>query len=433
MQSILVMDSDGSLLPPSAPNDDGDSKNIGGTTKSSEEAIETWLSQFGFFYNPFRDTDAERDEHLSNYFVEHPNFDNLAQLENSLVFARTGDGKTVLRLRLQSLYREDLLRNHVFCFSYTIPQEVAENPPHDILGHLPHILTASVRHAFVLLAAHGNDLGILEDNPAFAGIFASYFDQYLGTTLWLDDLYEALETNSIDPIVKNVKPTFDDLDLPSGWLTVNTIWLHQWIDLLENVQERSSLAVDTTKRWQEWESLLQRAGFQALLLLIDGIDVNPSPKDLSSSQMPGERMRTMAVPFVEAIQGKWFGENTYVKLFLPMDTFNLLAGTLHRNDPIAIIQWSRDELRQLLAARLQAATGGAVTDLIQLVEEDVHPLFSEWLLAFANFSPRYLLHVLQQILHAHVTRIAEGKEIGKISRSTLANLPPRPLPYPPHD
>jgi len=101
-------------------------------TKIKEQAIEDWLRHFGFHFNPFQATDAERDEHLATYFVEHPDFDNLARLENRLIFARAGDGKTVLRLRLQSFYREELLRKKVFCFSYTIPLTVAANPPSDI-------------------------------------------------------------------------------------------------------------------------------------------------------------------------------------------------------------------------------------------------------------------------------------------------------------
>ncbi len=393
--------------------------------ESSEEAIEEWLKQFGFHFNPFRDTDAERDEHLSNYFIEHPHFNDLAQLENRLIFARAGDGKTVLRLRLQSLYREELPRQKVFCFSYTIPLTVAENPPSDILPHLPHILKASVRHAFVLLATHGNDLANLENNSALASEFAAYFDRYLGTTLWLDDLHEALAANSINPIVENLKPTFDDLDLPSGWLTVNRLWLRRWIDLLRNATEQPPLAQGGLARWQAWQGLLRQAGFQASLMLVDGVDVKPSEKAPFTSQPPADRMRRMATPLVKALQERRFGEDTFVKLFLPIEIFDLLSGTLHRTDPVAILYWSREELGQLLATRLQAATYGAITDFAQLVEADVHPRFSEWLLTVANSSPRHLLHAIEQILRVHVSQSDPGEATGKISRNTLANLPPR--------
>lgn len=401
--------------------------------ESIEKAVENWLKQFGFYFNPFRDTDAERDEYLSSYFIEHSYFEDFAQLKNQLIFARAGDGKTVLRLRLQSLYREELLRRKVFCFSYTIPQPIAENPPDSIDSHLSHILKASVRHAFVLLAAHGNDLVNLENESALAPAFADYFSCYLGTVDWVDDLQEALTTNSIDPIVTNLKPTFDDLDLASGWLSVNRLWLRRWLELLQGSAEVPPTRQDATKHWNEWQVLLQRAGFQASLILIDGIDAKPSEKVRFIPQHSTRRMRDMAIPLINALQEQGLGKNTFIKLFLPIELFNLLSETLHREDPVVIMRWSREELGQLLSTRLQAATHGAVTDFIQLLEADVHPQFTEWLLTVANSSPRYLLHAIQQILNAHVSQSVGSNRTNKISRTTLAKLPLRFLQYPNHE
>lgn len=79
-----------------------------------------------------------------------------------LLFARTGDGKTATRLRLQTFYRVDVVADqHVFAFSYLIPQEIADQPPYDLYGHLQSLLTTAVSHLFVFLTLRGLDLPAL--------------------------------------------------------------------------------------------------------------------------------------------------------------------------------------------------------------------------------------------------------------------------------
>lgn len=175
------------------------------TKPDSEQArVERWLRQFGFDYNPFAATDSERDYRLNEYFVEYDDFEKTIGLNHRLIFARPGDGKTAVRLRLQSFYR-DSLDHHVFAFSYLIPQEIAATPPPSIEGHLPELLTAAVRHAFVFLALRGLELPLFQDSASkqiaseeatiskqtVAAEFATFFDKYYGLD-WRLDLQQAI-------------------------------------------------------------------------------------------------------------------------------------------------------------------------------------------------------------------------------------------------
>jgi hypothetical protein len=119
------------------------------TFRNQAEKIEHWLRQYGFTYNPFRFTNSERDTNLNEHFFEEPDFEKILGVDDRIFFARTGDGKTATRLRLQSFYRDSVRDRHVFTFSYLIPQAIADDPPPTPVDHIEAMLKAAVRHAFV--------------------------------------------------------------------------------------------------------------------------------------------------------------------------------------------------------------------------------------------------------------------------------------------
>ncbi|MEZ4732001.1 MAG: hypothetical protein R3E79_33200 [Caldilineaceae bacterium] len=83
--------------------------------QTQAEQVLDWLRQFGFTYNPFQERNSERDINLSEHFIEPPDFDTLLEVNNQAIFARMGDGKTAMRLRLQSFYR-DAFADRRLCF-----------------------------------------------------------------------------------------------------------------------------------------------------------------------------------------------------------------------------------------------------------------------------------------------------------------------------
>jgi hypothetical protein len=410
--------------------------------QSREKRVEQWLAQFGFQYNPFAATDSERDEHLNSYFVEHADFERTVRVENRIIFAGIGEGKTAIRLRLQALYRDTLAYERVFAFSYLLPSRLADHPPPSFSAHLPYILTAAVRHLFVLFALSGSELPELQ-RPEMGRQFASFFDYFYGTTTWRTDLEDAIQTLSLDRTLQTLGDVYDDLSAPRATGSVSGSWLVRWLALLQHLPADPSQVdfapiadpadADYAKLWEQFYVLLLSAGIHHLLILVDGIDTKPSATNRGArpERLQGqtendlgqvERMVKLAAPLLQAQQNQALGEQTFMKIFTPRELFLPLASCLPREQPADIIHWDYARLKKLLTDRLSTATNNAITQLAQLVEPDVHELLESNLIIGAKSSPRNLIHCINEIFKHHVS-LTQGQLPGKLSRMSLARVP----------
>lgn len=398
--------------------------------RNSEERVKEWLQQYGFYFNPFQHTSSEQDKHLNRYFVEHAGVSNAKKLEDRIIFAQTGDGKSAVRLYVQSLYRDTLSSQHTFCFSYLIPQSIAESPPSTCDEHFFHLIQAAIRHIYVLLAVNGRDLPDLK-NPAIANRFAEYFDRFLGVAAWREHLLEAWETHTFRPITQELSPTFDDMDIPGEWEYIDLIWLKEWLDLLSEQKRESPptpghrfIVHDYKEIWQNFLQLVIQSGLHRVMVLIDGFDAQAASSD---HRNPGEthrkkRMVGLAQPLIRALRAKELGAQVCLKIFLPRDLYLPLSEDLTFGDPVDMMDWNNEQLNELLSLRLATASDGAVTRLAQLMEPSVHESFEAWLLAESQTSPRVLLHIVNKLLRSHVLGSTGNGLPGQISRETLAKI-----------
>lgn len=408
--------------------------------RSQAEKIADWLRQYGFAYNPFQFTNSERDTNLPQHFVDYPDFDKMLKLDDHLFFARTGDGKTAMRLRLQSFYRDSVRDHHVFAFSYLIPQEIATNPPSFVTGHLDALLTAAVRHAFVFFALRGVDLPILQNEESAKPLvqqFAAYFDHYYGlTNTWRTDLQQAITDYSLRQVMRNLDPVYDDLEMLDGIGDVNPLWLKRWLQQLTVLDERvlEPLPTEPIQRWRHFCNLIQATGIHTLLILIDGVDVKPGglSVDLEQStllmseyaekQEAIARMVSTINPLLDAIKDKTFGQSVAWKLFLPTELYLPLISYLSNHFSHDILYWDHKRLSELLKFRLSIATNGAITTLLQLAEDDVPSDLETFLIVQAVSSPRYLIDSINRIFGIHVDHIRDNRLLGKLSGTLLSQI-----------
>ncbi len=409
------------------------------TILSQEAKIEAWLHQYGFSYNPFQFTDSERDINLDEHFVEFPDFDKILKINDQIIFARTGDGKTATRLRLQTFYRDAVADQRVFAFSYLIPQELAAQPPHDLRGHLKPLLTAAVSHLFVFLALRGLDLPALRHDETaipLARRFAFYFHEYYALPdTWQEDLQQAIVDRSMRQSITSLEPLFDDLESLAQLGTLNTVWASRWLELLTTCGSPSEaqLPSQPLTRWFDLCQLLQMIGLQKILILADGVDTRPTHAssvrqwqvhNSSENEKMASivRMKAVVEPMLDAMQTRKLGDIVTWKLFLPSELYFPLIPLLPNEFPHAILWWDYDRLRQLLKFRLSAATQGRITTLLQISDNDVPQDLETYLVIQANSSPRYLIHYINKLFGVHVDQLDNTSLPGKLSGKALATL-----------
>lgn len=410
------------------------------TTPMQAERVLDWLRQFGFTYNPFQERNSERDSNLSEHFIEPPDFDRLLEVNNQAVFARIGDGKTATRLRLQSFYRDAFADQRIFAFSYLISQEFADTLPTTFLQHLDAILTAAVRHLFILLALRGVTLPILQTEQSalpLAWRLAAFFDHYYGLVdTWRADLQQAIALQSLEQAISNLAPVYDDLEAQVNVESVNGIWLQRWWHWLEAAGHQPPCDLPSTSlaRWHYLCELLDQLGIRKIMLLVDNVDVKPDEhffmdahKGLHTSPQPekpndSKRMIAVAQPLFDACINHSLGDKVAWKLFLPLELYLPFLPYLSNQFFHAILAWDDKRLRMLLEFRLAAATGGVVSTLLQLAEEDVPDNLETYLIVQAGLSPRYLTHLINKILEAHVMQADSHELPGKLSGASLAQI-----------
>ncbi|MCE7986130.1 MAG: hypothetical protein DYG89_33550 [Caldilinea sp. CFX5] len=389
-----------------------------------------WLRQFGFTYNPFQERNSERDGNLSDHFIEPPDFDALLEVTNQAIFARTGDGKTATRLRLQSFYRDALADKRVFAFSYLISQELADATPTAFQQHINEILTSAVRHLFILLTLRGVNLPALQEEQSavpLAQHLAAFFDQYYGVVdAWRMDLRQALFDHSLHQAISNLAPVYDDLESQANSESINSVWLQRWLQWLEIAADQPTIRLPATplQRWRHFCDLLDQIGIRQILILVDGVDVKPDSPFLPQTEKSNHTTRMVAItrPLLEACHNRRLGGNVAWKLFLPLELYLPFLPLLQKQIFHVIVAWDDKRLRKLLEFRLAAATGGVVSTLLQLAEEDVPVDLETYLLVQCGLSPRYLTHLINKILEAHVMQGNSAGLPGKLSSSSLAQI-----------
>jgi hypothetical protein len=405
-------------------------------TASLEVLVDQWLNRCGLRFDPFRNLSSELDLRLDDYYFEHPDFAANFELHHSLIYARSGAGKTAARFRIASHHLNAFVSHKVLAVAYSVPHALAEQPPDSFAEHIQHLIRAVVQTAFVVLAQFGYALSGLKNHVAIRRLAWYFNHNYPSGLAWREDLLSAIKSQSLRDVLSNLAYRYDENMSPALPGTVNTSWLQTWHGLLTHqaplgpdlsqanreTREQSKSKPDL-RVWHDLRALLLELGISHIVVLVDGVDASPG---LEGAE---RKMTHIARPFAEAIASQSLGADVSLKLFLPIEIEPLLARHLGATLPVFQLDWSREALRELISQRLSQASGDVIRSLNQLVDPEVVKTLNleEYLISRSSFTPRLLLHAIEQLFQTHAQHSYEqhgehfSKEGGspKISRESI--------------
>ncbi|HXF84690.1 MAG TPA: hypothetical protein VNK49_04815 [Anaerolineales bacterium] len=301
----------------------------------------TWLSVFGFTFDPFEHLDSTKDAHLQEYLVIPPAVQNTLLDQSVAVFAQPGGGKSALRIYTANFYKDS--RGVRFPVTY-VPEDYSTQSNF----HFNGIKRSLARAAFMYLASYPDlffDLsseykkqlkGLLLDLP-----FGLDFNLSLLTeSRFLSDLEAVLGTSAFSSL-----PALDRAH-------------HQLARELAKESPSKSLALE------DCFALLKDAfGAKSIHILIDGLD------GFIETQSP-ESLLAWIEPLLNVLEN-WQNKNIYLKFFLPLDISDAPALTNSRYLRAASLTWDDHLLAEVVRRRVFVASRGAFDSLDAISAPDV--------------------------------------------------------------
>ena len=392
------------------------------TLSSANDSVDHWLKTLGLEHDPFRLPYSELDFHLDEYYCEHEQFAANLAPDHSVLYAKSGAGKTAARKQIEAHFQSAFRLEHVLAVPYLVPEHIADAPPVSLSGHIPELAKALVLSAFVALAQHGNDFPNLDqDNASRLAWYVELCYPLHGT--WQDDLTQAITERSLGQMLRSIGQLHDPNLPPAMAGTVNADWLMRWKAWCATTNSPPSIPSVTNyqnlteQHWDDILHLLKQIGIPKLIILVDGVDGKTGRHRIN-------RMNRVTQPFVDAILQGNLGPDTFCKLFLPLEIEPFVAHKLGKRIPMFRIQWGHASLRELITRRLAQASGDMVRSLRQLIEPAVNDSFNleEHLIEQSAFLPRTLIHSIERLFAIHATQLSESQPATKISFASVEAL-----------
>jgi hypothetical protein len=382
--------------------------------------LQKWLGNQGFRkgQDPFATVEAERETGLKTYFIRPPFFDQIVgsagDPRTSFVFAARGAGKTACRLMIQRECLPDDLTADILAVPYTDFSWLEQlTGPVSLHHHLEHILCAGLASIWATILKEPARFYAMPDEQRalLRGLVQVYHPLLLAPYQVLRNLRalgvltqdSRIDVPAIEQAIQEQRLRkalrLEDVpadSLPGVWLTfVDTTPL-------------TPLTTDTTRLLlNDLTELARAVGARTMYLLFDGVDEHyltaENPGFLTDVLTPLTRElrvlhRHASDTPLDARAGLAF------KFFLPQVLYSPFRDqNLFRTDLIASwrIEWSDDELKTLLQARLTAFSAGKIQSLDQLADTESQGKFDQWLVERAYGSPRNLLKLGHLLLERH--------------------------------
>jgi len=373
--------------------------------QATEQArsVDQWLNSLGLLYDPFRVLNASEDVNLHEYLVAHENFEAIRGDKVSFVFAPAGGGKSAFRVRLARACRVGEDGRRLFPIVYIVPETVIPvKEPLRFQAHLGAILQAAAFELLLRLAYRPHE----------------FTDLDLSARRMIRFLLERGLPNPISHLLDQLK-TPDDLprlaqsyDPTARWpKPPDTKVLDDFRQALEETQPLAEEAIPSDE-FNAWLELLTGPlGFEAVYLLLDGIDAYPETA----------RDTQQALALLSSLldrAGEWSKQRLFLKAFLPLEMKSVLekAFPLLTSQAISVIMdWTPELLVDLLKRRVEAATGMAPAGLDMLSNPGLRGVDKLVVQAVAPL-PREVLVFVERMFFEHVRRVGPT---GKLAREDL--------------
>lgn len=299
--------------------------------------------------NAFEALDASADTHLHEYLVAHDVFESIWRDEISFLFAPAGGGKSAFRARVAGACRAGEDGRRVFPIVYMLPQTVvladeAGRPS----AHLRGIRWAAAYELFLRFAHWPHEFTSTDRDT-----------QRIARTLLERDLKPSLKhlLNQLAPRpnegpearLRNVAQPYDP----------GAVWLNppgeESLAKFREAMETTPIVDDVA--WPDddltpWSDLLlNRMGFEAIYLLIDGVDAYPE------TIRDADKAVALIRPLLDRAS-EWSQKRLFMKAFLPIETETAIKRAfplLTSRGNTVIIRWTRELLIELLKRRVAVA------------------------------------------------------------------------------
>ncbi len=374
---------------------------------SPEAQIDRWLASFGLAFDPFRVLDAAADPRLSQYLVGHQVLEILWGDWPSLVFAPARGGKSAFRVWLAHACRAGRDGRRIFPIVYTLPERVVQAaPPDRRRSYRETILEAAALELLLTLAYRPERY--LDLPPSQRRRLASWLAHNLPTPP--THLLASVQTaQDLSVLGEGYDPTFTMANPPTARRLQRLK-----AALAESLSTAPSSQQDADSRWQSLHELLtDLLGYQAVYLLLDGVDAYPETLNRP------DRIAEVLAPLLHLLR-QWNDRapGAFLKAFLPQEArpWQERVEELLTPEPrVAMIAWNRSSLLALLRQRLLAASQGRFDRLGALGDPGLYDA-DERLVDEVRPYPRELLLVAERLFLEHILRA--GPE-GRLSSEDL--------------
>ena len=367
----------------------------------SGQGVDQWLATLGLRFDPFRRLNADYDDRIHEYLVGHETFEAIRGNDVSFVFAPAGGGKSAFRVRLARACRVGEQGRRIFPIVYLLPGTVIlAKKEHLLQVHLRAIFRAAAFELLLRLAYRPHEFTALDGSTQQT--IRVLLEQGLPSPL--PHILAQMETpDDLSRLAQSYDPTARWPNAP------NAKMLREFRQNILGIPLPPELPApsDDLNRWLIlWlDLLLGPMGFEAVYLLLDGVDAYPE------TLRDGRYTIAVLSPLLKQA-AKWAKRLMFLKAFLPLE----LEPELRKSFPellsrasVGIVKWTPELLVALLRSRVEAATETAPASLDMLCHPGLRGA-DELVIRAVKPLPREVLAFVERMLFEHVRRFrAEGK------------------------
>lgn len=367
--------------------------------------LSNFLSSHGFTEDPFASTNADKEPQLSTYFVPPPYFTSVKgdpkQPKSNVVLAPRGAGKTAQKVMLEE-YAESKTDQPFYCITY------------DSFRNIPRAKLSSINVDWhlsqVIQRLSSGILALIEDgkrpdlSTSDKRLLSYVFDTHLGSLSSADaeKIFSSVKTSG-DKVMDFIKA--NGRNITKIVAAIPTIWGLEPLEIeIIKKEFREEPNIFIIERLVQ---IIKKFGFESVYILVDRVD------EITEFNNDAKSCAQFIQPLVNELNLLEL-EGLAFKIFLWDQLEDHLIESGFRSDRILKhnLNWSSDNLEEMLARRLSAYSGGKVSSLNDLVEDNIEFDVHKVVCLLGNGSPRDVIRLAGRMVDEH-TKIAD----------TAANIP----------
>jgi hypothetical protein len=347
---------------------------------------QTFISELGFFDDPFAKTNADDEERIESYFIEPPFFNAVfgdpKNPVSSIVFAPRGNGKTALKRKIELASQ----RYNFLCATYNA-FDICDMKLSDI--SLDYHLTSIIRILTIAILGTLNEKKIESLSGTDRHIIYLFTKAYLSK---IDMSTLKICINSVKNFTDKAKDLWNSLLGPIS-VAVNAILVRfgfQAAELSKFEGSEGSLG-SKINQLAEIARIAQQIGYDSIYILIDKVD-ETSISNTATNAYEFIKPLLSDLQLLE-LRGYAFKFFLWDKL---LEDYQKIA----RPDRVKYytIHWVPSQLVEMLSKRVIAFSNGSVLTLKQLFDKTSRFNLDNFVAIFAQGSPRTLIRICKDIL-----------------------------------